>query len=57
MALNQQGREAQAQCLEQFLPAAEGYSQEVANQAAQDVRNGYVEYDEAYLESLAPRRR
>lgn len=57
MALNKQGREAQAECLRKFLPSAEGYSQEVADQAAQDVLDGCVEYDEAYLESLPPKGR
>jgi len=55
MALNQQGMRAQAECLRQLLPAAEGYSQEVADQTARDVEAGYVEFDPEYLESLAPR--
>jgi hypothetical protein len=57
MGLNQQGRAAQAECLRALLPSAEGYGQEVADQAAQDVLDGFVEYDPEYLESLAPRRR
>lgn len=53
MSLSKQGRQAQAECLRKFLPAAEGYTQAQADEAAQDVERGYVEYDADWLESIA----
>lgn len=53
--LNQRAREAQAECLRRFLARAEGYTQAVADECAQHVLRGEVEYDPAYLESLPGR--
>jgi hypothetical protein len=50
--LNEQGRTAQAECLRRFLPAAEGYTQAQADEAAQQVERGLVEYDPEWLETL-----
>jgi hypothetical protein len=54
MALSKQGREAQAECLRQFLGAAEGYSAQAVEETAQAVLRGDVEFDPEWLESLAP---
>jgi hypothetical protein len=51
--LNEHGRKAQAECLRRFLPAAEGYTQAQADEAAQQVERGNVEYDAAWLETIA----
>jgi hypothetical protein len=54
--LNAQGRKVQADALRRFLPAAEGYTQAQADEAAEQVLRGDVEYDPDWLESAAPKR-